>query len=114
MKKEKIEDTLLSMGISAGTKGFTYITEAIMLLDTEEWRYPKWTALYNEIGKKYGTTWILAERAIRRAFEVARGAKGKYETVEHYIGFTYTSNSASLSQLYLMLKREEENEESNA
>lgn len=113
MKKERIEDTLLSMGISAGTKGFKYITEAIMLLDTEEWRCPKWTALYDQIGKKFGAMQRLVERAIRHALEVARGAKGKYETVEHYIGFTYTSNSASLSQLYLMLKREEENEESN-
>lgn len=74
---------------------------------------PKWTALYDQIGKKFGDMQRLVERAIRHALEVARD-KGKCETVEHYIGFIYTSNSASLSQLYLMLKREEENEESNA
>ena len=114
MKKERIEDALLKINIPLRIKGFEYIIEAIMLLDTEEWKHSKWIALYREIGEKFGTTESRVERSIRNAFGKARDVQDNSEIVKHYIGLNYTSNSASLSQLYLMLKREEENEKSNA
>ena len=116
MKKEKIEDALLKMGIPANIKGFAYITQAILLLDKEEWRYPKFTEIYKEIAKISKISSTNVERAIRIALEHASRAKSNdgYQVAHRYIGMINTTNSASLSQLYLMLKREEENEKNNA
>lgn len=114
MKKEKIEDVLLKMGIPPHIKGFGYITQAILMLDEDEWRNHKITLLYHAIGQTKKTTGSRVERAIRHAFEIARDVRSDYEAVDHYIGFINTTNGASLSRLHLMLKREEENEESNA
>lgn len=114
MKKEKIEDTLLKIGIPASVQGFRYITQAVLMMDTEEYRNPKFTHLYCEIANINKVTASRVERAIRHAFEIARDVRGDYEMADRYIGFANTSNSASLAQLYLILKREDENEESNA
>ena len=106
MNRTKIEDALLAMGVPAGIKGFNCIADAVMLLDTEEWKNEKMEALYYKIGKMNNTTSSKVERAIRFAFETAR-KKGEHETVNHYIGFTNCENSNSLKQLHMMLKREE-------
>lgn len=114
MKREKIEDALLRMGIPANIKGFAYITQAVLLIDSEDGENLSFGMIYSEIGRKFQGTRSQTERAIRHAFGIARDVRGDYDVVNHYIGFSNVSNSASLAQLYLMLKREEENEESNA
>lgn len=106
MDRMKIEDALLAMGIPAGIKGFNYIVDAVAILDAEEWRDAKITALYYKVAKTNNTTLPKTERAIRFAFETAR-KKGEHNIVSHYIGFSNNGNSSSLKQLHMMLKREE-------
>ena len=106
MNIEKIEDALLAMGVPAGTKGFTYIADAIQIFDERGTNIQITKELYPAVAKKNNTTPSRVERAIRHAFGVARDCRGKYETVEHYIGFANCQNSSSLKQLHMMLKRE--------
>lgn len=107
MNREKIEDTLIAMGIPAGIKGFTYIVDAIEIFDERGTNIQITKELYPTIAEKNGTTPSRVERAIRHAFEVVRSRKGNPEVVEKYIGFTNCENSSSLKQLHMMLKRDE-------
>ena len=107
MNRAKIEDTLLAMGVLAGIKGFTYIVDAIQIFDERGTDISITKELYPSVAKKNSTTQSRVERAIRHAFTIARDCRGKYETVEHYIGFANCQNSSSLKQLHMMLEREE-------
>lgn len=106
MNREKIEDTLLTMGVPAGIKGFNYISDAIQIFDERGTDISITKELYPSVAKKNSTTQSRVERAIRHAFTIARDCRGKYETVEHYIGFANCQNSSSLKQLHMMLERE--------
>lgn len=107
MNRAKIEDALLAMGVPAGIKGFTYITDAMQIFDEKGTNIGITKELYPTIAKKNSATPSRVERAIQHAFEVVRSHKGKPEVVEKYIGFTNCNNSSSLKQLYMILKREE-------
>lgn len=107
MNGAKIEDALLSMGVPAGVKGFTYIADAIQIFDERGTNISITKELYPRIAKKNNTTSSRAERAMRHAFGIVRSHKGNPEIVEKYIGFTNCNNSSSLKQLYMMLKRGE-------
>lgn len=107
MKKEKIEDALLAMGVPAGIKGFNYIADAIQIFDEMGTNISITKELYPAIAKKNNTTPSRVERAIRHAFGIVRSHKGNPEVVGKYVGFTNCNNSSSLKQLYMMLKREE-------
>lgn len=107
MKREKIEDTLLAIGIPAGVKGFTYIPDSIEIFEERGISVNFTGVLYPTIAEKRGTTSSSVERAIRHAFDIARRQKGDLDVVGKYIGLTHTANSHSLKQLYMMLKREE-------
>lgn len=106
MKRSVIEHVLIGMGMPVKLKGFQYITDAVMLLDTPEWRNPKWTALYYKIGAMHGDTESRVERAIRNAFLTTRNRVADYDMIERYIGFTNCENSNSLTFLYKNLKRD--------
>lgn len=107
MTREKVEDTLLSMGIPAGVKGFAYIPDAIEIFE-KRGIYVYFTKdLYPAIADKRNTSASKVERAIRNAFDIARSSRGDYEIVNKYIGYMHNANSHSLKQLYVMLKREE-------
>ena len=71
-------------------KGFKYIAEAVLLLDTPEWQEPKWTALYYKIARLYGDTESRVERAIRHAIEVA-WSRGKMDTIDELFGYTVSN-----------------------
>lgn len=105
MNRAKIEDALLSIAIPASIKGFTYIADAVEIFDEMGTDISMTKELYPDVAEKNNTKAKRVEMEIRHAFEVAR-SKGKLETVNHYIGFTNCSNSSSLKQLYMMLKRE--------
>ncbi len=107
MNRAKIEDTLLAMGVPAGIKGFTYIADAIQIFDERGTNIGITKELYPTIAKKNGTTPSRVERSIRHALAAGRDCRGKYETINHYIGFANCQNSSSLKQLHMMLKREE-------
>lgn len=106
MDRKYVEKVLLRMGIPANVKGFRYITDAVMLLDEDAWKEPKYTALYYQIGKMNGSTASGTERAIRHAFGIARSSRGEYEVVEHYIGFVHCENSSSIARLYRVICQE--------
>lgn len=107
MNREKIEDTLLAMGVPAGIKGFNYIADAVEIFDKRGTNISITKELYPEIAKKNGVTPSRAERAIRHALGVARSYRGNPEVVEKYIGFINCENSSSLKQFHMILKREE-------
>jgi len=107
MNRAKIEDALLAMGVPAGIKGFTYITDAIQIFDERGTNIRMTKELYPTIAKNNGTTPSIVERSIRHALTVARDCRGKYEIINHYIGFANCQNSSSLKQLHMMLKRED-------
>lgn len=106
MNREYVEDVLMKIGIPARVKGFKYIVDAVMLLDEEEWKCPKYTALYYSIAKMNNSTASRTERAIRHAFGIARSSRGDYDMAEHYIGFINCENSNSIASLYRMIKKE--------
>ncbi len=106
MKREFVEHVLMLMGMPVKLKGFRYITDAVLLLDTPEWQNPKWTALYYKIGTMNHDTASRVERAIRNAFMTTRNRVADYEMVEHYIGFTNCENSNSITFLYKNIKNE--------
>ena len=106
MDRTKIEDVLLTMGVPAGIKGFSYIADAIEIFEERGTDIFITKELYPVIAKKNGTTPSRVGRSIRHAFEVARSCKGDYEKVNRYIGFINRENSSSLKQLHMMLKRE--------
>lgn len=103
--RKKIEKILLEMGVPASVKGFDFITEAVMLLNENPFMQIT-KELYPAIAKKHETIGARVERAIRHAFEIARSARGNFDTVEHYIGFVNCTNAASLKMLCITIKNE--------
>lgn len=79
MMQDEIVDILLRAGIPASTKGFTYIHDALELMDRDSYYFSgKVCALYAKIAKQNGANSSQVERAIRYAFEEAltRGEPG--------------------------------------
>lgn len=107
MTREKIEDTLLAMGIPAGVKGFVYIADVIEEFDKNGTDVGFTKELYPSIADQRGVIKSSVERAIRHALDIARSPRGNVDIVQKYIGTVYTANFHSLKQLYMMLKREE-------
>lgn len=108
MNRAKIEDALLAMGVPAWIKGFNYIVDAIQIYVERGINVGITTTIYPAIAENNNTKPSSVERAIRHAFKIVRGTKGNPKVVEKYIGFKNPSNASSLKQLYMMLKREEE------
>lgn len=106
MNRAKIEDVLLKMGVPAGIKGFAYIADAVEYIDKHGTDISVTKELYPTIAKKRNTTASRVERAIRHAFSFCYDAKGDYETIEKYIGFTNQTNFSSLVRLHMKLKQE--------
>lgn len=114
MNRAKIEDTLLTMGVPAGIKGFTYIADAIQIFDERGTNISITRELYPAIAERNNTTPSRTERAIRHAFERVRSYRGNPDVINHYIGMDNCENSSSLKTLYIRIKQEHgetENEE---
>lgn len=109
--KENVEDVLLRMGMSVNLKGFYYIRDSVLILDTE--KNIKITYLYFKVAKEYDSTAQRVERAIRHAFETVRNCKADFEVVEHYIGFINCTNSASLTMLRIRIKEDLKKQDMN-
>lgn len=62
MNRTKIEDTLLSMGVPAGIKGFTYILDAVEIFDERGTNISITKELYPAIAEKNNTTPSRVER----------------------------------------------------
>lgn len=109
MNRQKIEDVLIKMGIPVSIKGFQYIVDAVLIWDSKK-NIKLTSYLYPEIAKLNDDAPNRVERAIRHAFEVARGKRGNKEAVEYYIGMNNAPNSESLAMLHLRIKNMEETE----
>lgn len=106
MKRRKIEDTLLNLGMSSALKGFRYITDVIMLLDTEEWKDSSWLNLYQKVSELNNTKALRVERCIRTALTKTRIQNRNQKIIDYYIGSDNHSNSESIMMLYTRLSKE--------
>lgn len=106
MNRVVTEDALIAMRVPVGIKGFTYIVDAMEIFEKEGADISITHKLYPSIADRRDTTPSGVEKAVRHAFDVAR-TKGDDEKVDKYIGNYHSSNTNSLRQLHLMLKREE-------
>lgn len=105
MDMNHIVNILLSVGVPAGTKGFTYICDAMELFDSDPYYADgKICVLYHEVAKKHNTTSSRVQRAIRHAFETAI-TKGDRSNVEKYLDLANRQNSNLLRTLYLKSKQ---------
>ena len=105
--KEDIIDILLCVGVPAGTKGFSYIQDALELLDADPDHFSgRICTLYERVAARYEATAAQVERAIRYAFEAAL-TRGRPELVAYYHDPVNTRNSHLLHTLYLRWKQGE-------
>ena len=105
--KNKVIDALIEMGMPADLLGFKYIVDFICLLDSDEWRECKITALYKKIALMNNTFDYRVERAIRHAFATVLKV-GDVATVNKYLTRLNTTNGNLLHVLYLRLTQEAE------
>ena len=99
MLQNEIVDILLRAGIPANTKGFTYIHDALELMDKDSYYFSgKVCVLYAKIAKQNGATPGQVERAIRYAFEGAL-TRGDLDPIN-------TRNSNELKVLFLRWRQE--------
>lgn len=81
----KIETTLLEVGIPANQHGFMYLRDGIRLaLDTPELRYES-MKLYESIAQANSTKSLRVERCMRHSIETAF-SRSTPETLEMYFG----------------------------
>lgn len=107
MMKQKTINILLEMGMSANIKGFSYITDAMVLFnDDMKFYHGKTMDLYNKIAEKNNTTSSRVERAIRHAFTTVL-KKGDSQIIDKYLPKQNTSNSNLLHVLYLRITQNE-------
>ena len=105
--KEDIVDILLCVGVPAGTKGFSYIQDALDLLDADPDHFSgRICALYERVAARHGASAAQVERAIRYAFEAAL-TRGRPELVAYYLDPVNARNSHLLRTLYLRWKQGE-------
>ena len=96
--RKKIQDTLLSLGITPNLRGFEFICDAIEIIEEEN--RVKITYIYDKIAKKYDSTnGSQVERAIRHAISHVDAA------VWVSIGGAGYKNSEFLYTLDLLIRR---------
>ena len=82
-----ITNMILNLGIPPHVKGYQYLREAIMMVvDDIDFINGVTRGLYPEIAKKFNTTAISVERAIRHAIEIA-WSKGGLQMLEKVWGY---------------------------
>ena len=107
MMRDEIVEILLHAGIPAGVKGFTYIHDALDLLDTDPYYITgRVSALYESVAKMNQATAAQVERAMRHAFETAL-TRGQAEQIERYLDSSTGQNSNQIKTLYLRWKQEQ-------
>lgn len=114
MKREQVEQVLLKIGMRAGLCGFDYITDAILIICSENKTYISMYNLYNIVARKNYTSWMAVERGIRYAFSYVRNHSENRDAVEHYIGYDFCTNADSIKKLYRVLRIETANGEGGA
>ena len=110
MTRDYVESKVMKMGMPNNLKGYTYIVDAVMLLDDPNWADAKLTAIYYKISEKRNCTEASVERNIRTAFEASRNNLENYDIVNHYIGYSNCQNGHSLKMLHDVIKKDIVNE----
>lgn len=100
--KNKAINALIEMGVTAGTKGFQYIVDAMVLLEDGEIRNGKIMDLYSKIAEMHNTSQSRVERCIRHSFRTVL-TKGNLKAVEKYLTTQNQTNSNLLHTFYLRL-----------
>lgn len=107
VKYEEIENEITKilhdMGIPPHIKGFRYIRESVMM-GYKDIRILNFITnkLYPSVAKKYQTTPIRVERAIRHAIEVT-WEKGNKEGIEEIFGYRYSGKRPTNSEFIAMI-----------
>lgn len=106
LKKEVIQGALMQMGITPNYKGFTYIVEGVLYIDSCSGHY-RVSDLYKAIAQKCNTHDTRVERSIRYALHYVRKHTANSELIQKYIGLEHASNGKSLSRFHLILSFEQ-------
>lgn len=106
--RNKTINAMLELGISANTKGFDYIADAMELLQEDEELRFHICQLYDKIAAKYeAATNSRVERAIRHAFQSVL-LHAPLEVTEKWLTQTgKQTNGSLLAIFYLKLKEVE-------
>lgn len=108
--RNRVINALIELGLPANKKGFRYIVEIVNeYAKDENLMSGKLEVLYYMLGKKDGVSSQAIERNIRTSFGIIY-KEGDQEAVKKYLPFQIRTNGNSLATLYLRLKQEEENE----
>ncbi len=108
--RNRVINALIELGLPANKKGFRYIVEIVNeYAKDESLMSGKLEVLYYMLGKKDGVSSQAIERNIRTSFGVIY-KDGNQDAVKQYLPFQNRTNGNSLATLYLRLKQEEENE----
>lgn len=108
--RNRVINALIELGLPANKKGFRYIVEIVNeYAKDESLMSGKLEVLYYMLGKKDGVSSQAIERNIRTSFGIIY-KEGDQEAVKKYLPFQIRTNGNSLATLYLRLKQEEENE----
>lgn len=108
--RNRIINALIELGLPANVKGFKYIVEIVSeYAEDESLMSGKLEVLYYMLGKKEEASPQMVERNIRTSFGIIY-KEGDQEAVNKYLPFQIRTNGNSLATLYLRLKQEEENE----
>ena len=101
-----VEDKLFEMGVDSTLKGFDFIIDAVMYLDSG---MTEWGDIYKRIAKDYNVTESLVKRRLEIAITCTRDHVGNYDVTEKYFGFEeYYTTSSTLSRFYRRLRADEE------
>ena len=89
--ESRVTNMLHEIGIPAHIKGYHYLRDAIiMAVNDMDVLNAITKILYPTVAKKYQTTSIRVERAIRHAIEVA-WSRGKLDTLDELFGYTVST-----------------------
>lgn len=105
LKKEVIQSALMQMGITPNYKGFTYIVDGVLYIDSISGSYIA-NDLYKAVAQKCNTHDRCVERSIRYALKCIRKHAANTELIQKYIGLEHASNCKSLSRFHLILSWE--------
>lgn len=121
MSKLVISNVIKELGIPANLRGYHYIRYCIELVINDTERMHSTMNLYKDAAKKFNTTYLRIERAIRHAIEIGWG-RGNEDLIMKMFGYSVDSfkckptNSEFLATVadYVLITQEMTEGESDA
>lgn len=103
--RDKAFEALIELGATAGTKGFTYVLDAMEVIDSNQSDGIPVMQLYEVIASKHKAGPKNVERCIRGVFTKVV-SKGDPVLVKQYLSLTNTTNGSLLYMLHYRLSKE--------